>query len=236
MTAGVRALLAGCALLAAAGCVPVGRDFIRPAPERVEIGTTTPEEVRAKFGPPRSERTWARGDLEIAKEIGAPFGAPRVGGSMTELYYYYENRGGVASVQGVEPSRSAHFWFWNGRLAGYRSSSSFKADSTGFDEAKAAAVKPWQTLRANLIAALGEPSGRRAYPLAPAPEMEILTWFSFEYDTSMRQSRAHTFHALVNGIGVVVDVRLDSSAKPFAPAPAPAYNPVPIYIPPPKKK
>ena len=50
------------------------------------------------------------------------------------------------------------------------------------------------------------------------------------------QSRARTFHALVNGIGVVVDVRLDSSAKPFASAPAPAYNPVPIYIPPPKKK
>jgi hypothetical protein len=225
------------ALIACAGCAPVGRDFIRPTPVTAELGKATPQDVRARFGEPRSERSWARGDLELAKEVGSPFGAlPRVPGSMTELYYYFSSRAAPATAPGVEPSRSAHYWFWNGRLVGFRSSSSFKSDSTDFDSARASAFKPWQTLRAELIAALGEPSGVRIYPLTPGEDLQMLTWFNFEWDTAQGQQRSRTLHALVNGIGVVVDLRFASDAKPLPPSPTPAYAPVPIYIPPARKK
>jgi hypothetical protein len=230
-----RAALALLFVSALAGCAPVGRDFVRPTPATVEMGAT-PQLIRAHFGEPRSERSWARGDLELPKEVGTPFGAPRVPGLMTELYYYYENRGGAPAAHGVEPSRSVRYWFWNDRLVGYQSSSSFKADSTVFDERKVAVIRPWQSLRADVIAVLGEPSGIRRFPLVPGDDLQVLTWFAFEYDTAARQSRTRTLHVLVNNIGVVVDLRFDSASKPIAPPPAPAYSPIPIYIPPVKKK
>lgn len=155
---------------------------------------------------------------------------------MSELYYYYENRGEAAAAQGVDPSRSARYWFWNGRLVGYQASSSFKVDSTAFDDGKVAAIKPWQSLRADVLAAFGEPSGMRMFPLAPGEDLQVLTWFAFEWDRAAQQSRARTLHVLVNGIGVVVDLRFDSAAKPIPPPAAPAYTPVPIYMPPVKKK
>lgn len=220
---------------AAAGCAPVGKDFVRPTPATMQMGTT-PQEIRARFGEPRSERSWARGDLDLPKEVGTPFGAPRVAGLMTELYYYYENRAGAPAAPGVEPSRSVRYWFWGERLVGYQSSSSFKADSTVFDERKVAAIRPWHSLRADVIATLGEPSGVRVFPLVPGDDLQVLTWFAFEYDTAARQSRARTLHVLVNNIGVVVDLRFDSASKPIPPPPAPAYTPVPIYIPPVKRK
>ncbi len=204
-----------------AGCASVGRDFARPTPAIVEQGAT-PQAIRARFGEPNSERSWARGDLELPKEVGTPFGAPRVPGQMTELYYYYGSRSEAAAAPGVEPSRSVRYWFWNDRLVGYQSASSFKADSTVFDERKVAAVRPWLSLRADVIAALGEPSGIRRFPLVPGDDLQVLTWFAFEYDTAARQSRTRTLHVLVNNIGVVVDLRFDT--------------PVPVYIPPVKKK
>ncbi len=232
----LRYLCAAGVLLAAGGCIPVGKDFVRPTPATVELGRATPQEIRARYGDPRSERSWTRGDLELAKEVGTPFGAPRVPGTMMEMYYYYEDRGAAAAAAGVDPSRSARYWFWNGQLVGYQSSSSFKTDSTLFDEGKVASIRPWQSLRADALAAFGEPSGMRAYPLAPREDTQVLTWFAFEWDRAARQSRARTLHVLVNGIGVVVDLRFDSSAKPIPPPPAPAYTPIPIYIPPVKKK
>ena len=219
-----------------AGCIPVGKDFVRPTPATIELGKATPADIRARHGEPRSERSWARGDLDLSKEIGTPFGAPRVPGAMTELQYYYENRGDTGVTPGVEPSRSVRYWFWNERLVGYQSTSSFKADSTVFDDRKVASIRPWQSLRGDVIAALGEPSGQRVFPLAPGEDMQVLTWFAFEYDTGARLSRVRTLHVLVNALGVVVDLRFDSSAKPIAPPPGPAYTPVPIYIPPVKKK
>ena len=230
-------LLALLLAAASAGCgVPVGRDFVRPTPATIDVGTATLQQVRARYGEPRSERSWARGDLELPKEIGTPFGAPRVPGVMAELYYYYENRGDTAAAPGVEPSRSARYWFWNDRLVGFQSSSSFKSDSTRFDESRVAAIRPWQSLRGDLIKMFGEPSGVRVFPLVPGEDQQALTWFNFEFDTASRQSRARTLHVLINNIGVVVDSRFDSTSKPIPPPPVPAYTPVPIYIPPVKRK
>lgn len=224
------------ASIALSGCVPIGVDFVRPAPEALEFGVATPEQVKARYGAPRNERSWARGDLELGREVGTPFGAPRVQGTMSEIDYYHENRGGTPATSGVDPSKSMRFWFWNSRLVGYHSHSSFKADSTSFDEKLVSQVEAWKTLRADLVRLFGPPSGVRVYPLVPSEDQQMLSWFSFEYDTSLRQSRARRLDVLVNGIGVVVDLRFNSSAKPLPPPPVPAYNPVPIYIPPPKKK
>ena len=139
--------LALVAALAAAGCMPIGQDFLRPDEGSVRLGETTLEEVRSRYGAPRNERSWGRSDAPLAAEVGAPFGAARVSGLMRELYYYHENRMGEAAVAGVEPSKSVRFWFFDERLVGYLAHSSFRGDSTGFDEAKAATIVPWRTRR-----------------------------------------------------------------------------------------
>ena len=190
---------------------------MQPALATIDVGGATLQQVRARYGEPRSQRSWARDDLELTKEVGTPFGAPRVPGIMAELQYYYENRGESGATPGVEPSRSVRYWFWNDRLVGYQSTSSFKSDSTRFDESKVAAIRPWQSLRTDLIKLFGEPSGLRVFPLVPGEDQQVLTWFNFEYDTAARQSRVQTLHVLVNNIGVVVDSRFTGSAKPLPP-------------------
>lgn len=231
-----RRLLGAAALACLAGCAPIGTDFVRPSADSVVLGTTTEAEVRARYGKPRTERSWGRPDAELAREVGAPFGAARVSGTMSELDYYYEDRMGVAAAQGVTPSRSVKFWFYNGKLAGWKSHSSFRADSSAFDEKKVSGIQAWKSLRGDLIGALGPPAGVRAHPMVPSEDQQMLTWFTFEFDTALRETRARTLDVLVNGLGVVLDVRYNSSAKPLPPPPVPAYVPVPIYIPPAKKR
>jgi hypothetical protein len=219
------------ALALAAGCAPIGTDFVRPTSDSVVLGTTTEAEVRAKYGKPRTERSWGRQDVELAREVGAPFGAARVSGTMSELDYYFEDRMGDAAAKGVSPSKSVKFWFHNGKLAGWKSHSSFRADSSAFDEKKVQEITAWKSLRGDVVRLMGPPAGVRIHPMVPGEDQQMLTWFTFEFDTSLRETRARTLDVLVNGIGVVLDVRYAGSAKPLPPPPAPTYVPVPIYIP-----
>lgn len=230
------ALLSAFLLLLLACAPPVGTDFVRPTPDTVALGATTETEVRARYGKPGTERAWARPGTPLAQEVGAPFGAARVSGTMSELDYYFADRNGAAAAPGVSPSKSVKFWFYNGRLAGWKSHSSFKADSSAFDGARVPEIQAWKTLRGDLIRVLGPPSGVRMFPMVLGEDQQMLTWFSFEFDLASHQSRARTLDVLVNGLGVVLDVRYDASSKPIALPPAPTYVPTPIYIPPAKKK
>ena len=233
-----RAFLLGALLAQLSGCAPpIGHDFVRPTPESVTLGATTEDEVRARYGKPHTERSWGRQQAELAREVGTTlFGAARVSGTMSELYYYYSDRAGVAATQGVTPSKSVMFWFYNGRLSGWQSSSSFRADSSSFDEKNVPQIQAWKSLRGDLISLLGPPSGMRMYPMVPGEDQQELTWYVYENDSSTRQTRIRRLSVLINGLGVVLDSRYEGSAKPIPPPPAPAYTPVPIYVPPPKRK
>jgi hypothetical protein len=225
------------AAVAAAGCFPtIGRDFVRPDAANVRLGETTLAQVRERYGQPRSERSWGRGGTELAREAGAPFGVARVDGVMHELDYYFQDRSAPASAPGIEPSRSLKMWFWNGRLVGYLAHSSFQADATAFDEAKVAAIVPWKSFRPDVTAALGEPSGMRIYPMVQSEDLQVMTYYAFEFDRGAGQTRSKTLHVLTDSIGVVRDVRFDGSTRAIPPPLAPATVPVQVTVPPPPKK
>ena len=226
--------------LALGGCLPSGRDFVRPTPMTFRLGESSLADVTRMYGEPADQRAWARSDrllVEPPAPVPTPFGSASVGGSMRELHYQYAWRLGESATGGVLPTRTMRLWFWNDKLVGYRAVSSFKADVTGFDEAKVAALTAWKSLRSDVTDLLGPPSGLAGYPMARLPDQQILIYQAFEFDTSRSETRAKVLYVLVNALGVVEDTRFDSSAEPIPPAPATGGGGVtPIFIPQPKSR
>ena len=232
-----RVVLAAAVTLAA-GCMPVGRDFARPTLTTFKPGVSSIDEVKKVLGEPTTQQSWSRtGGVFRERSTGTPLptpfdGAP-VGGTVKHLYYYYSWRVGEGVRSGVEPSRSLYAWFWNDKLVAFTGTSSFKTDATGFDESHVAAIKPWHSLRADVIAAFGQPSGVAVYPAAPQEDQEILIYRDFEWDTRKGQYESKSLFVVVNILGLVEDVRFSGSTRPIPPAaPAGGGVPVPIYIPP----
>jgi hypothetical protein len=223
-----------------AGCLPVGRQFARPTPTTFQLGESSVQDVIRQLGEPTNQRTWSRSDnvlREPPTPLPMPFGTAAVPGSMRELRYEYSWRIGEAATAGVEPSRNLNLWFWNDKLVGYRGVSSFREDSTTFDETKAAALMPWKSLREDVVKLLGPPSGLIGYPMTRNEDQQILVYHGFEWDTSKRESRFSILYVLVNALGIVEDTRFDGSNRPLPP-PVPGGTTTPIYIPapPPRKR
>jgi hypothetical protein len=226
-------------LLLAGGCLPIGRQFVRPTPNTFRLGQSTVEDVKKVLGDPSDQRAWARNSgvlLDPPTPLPTLFGSAPVSGAMRELTYSYLWRFGEASTRGVDPSKRLRLWFWNDRLIGYRASSSFKEDSTDFDDAKVADVTPWKSQRDDVVRLLGQPSGVAGYPLTRHEDQQILIYETFEWDASEKQIRSKTLHVLVNALGLVEDARFDGSSRPLPPpVVTPGVTTVPIYVPAPRK-
>jgi hypothetical protein len=235
--------VAAAAALAAAGCaMPVGRDFARPGPTTFKPGVTTLDEVKKALGEPRTQLAWSRNTGVFSQStettpLPTPWAGAAVGGTVKRLYYYYSWRLGEAVRSGVDPSRSFHAWFWNDKLVAFTGSSSFKADATGFDDAKVAALTPWKSLRGDVIAAFGPPSGLAVYPAVATEDHEVLIYHGFEWDTGRGQYESKSLFVVVDALGLVEDVRFSGSTRPIPPpAPSGGGGPVQIYTPPPRTR
>jgi hypothetical protein len=219
---------------AGAACMPMGREFTRPTMTTFKPGVSSVDDVKKVLGPPRNEVAWARNDGVLRQgpdDVAAPspFPSAGLGGTVRRLHYSYSWKIGEGVRPGVEPTRSMYVWFFDDKLIAISGSSSFKADATGFDESKVADIKGWRSLRTDVIAAFGEPSGFAVYPATASEDQEVLIYRGFEWDTAKNQYSAKFLWVLVNGLGIVEDVRFSSSSKPI-PAPAPVGGGVPIQI------
>jgi hypothetical protein len=239
----MRALLAlAAAVMVAGGCMPVGRDFVRPTMTTFTAGVSSLDDVKKMLGEPTSQVAWSRSEglFRSPSEdtpLPTPFRGAAVGGTARRLHYYYSFRVGEAARPGVEPSRSLSLWFWNDRLVAFTGSSSFKTDATSFDETKVGAIKPWASLRADVLTAFGEPTGVAVYPAAPLEDHEILIYREFEWDTSQKQYGAKSLFVVLNALGIVEDVRFSGSTRPIPPpAPTGTGAPIQIYTPPPRTR
>jgi hypothetical protein len=234
----LRLLFLAATTLCCAGCMPVGRDFARPAPTTFKPGVSSIGDVKKVLGEPRTELSWSRTDgvfreRSASTPLPTPFDGARVNGTVKRLYYYYSWRAGQGVRSGVEPARSLYVWFWNDKLVAFTATSSFKDDTTSFDDSKVAAITPWHSLRADVVAAFGPPSGVAVYPAAPAEDHEVLIYSDFEWDTSKGQYGSKTLFVLVNALGLVEDVRFSGATNLIpAPVPGPSSTPIQIYTPP----
>jgi hypothetical protein len=237
-----RLLVVGVAVVLAAGCMPVGRDFPRPGVSTFTPGVSSLEEVKRLLGEPTNQLAWSRSsgvfrERSESMPLPTPFNGAAVGGTVKRLYYYYSWRAGEGVRSGVEPSRSLYAWFWNDKLVAFSGTSSFKADATSFDAARVDTITPWKSLRADVIEAFGQPSGVAVYPAAALEDQEVLIYRDFEWDTWTGQYEAKSLFVVVNGLGMVEDVRFTGSTRPIPPpAPTGTGVPIQIYTPPPRTR
>lgn len=128
-----------------AGCA--GRDFQRPAPDAYTLKKTTYDQVIASLGKPYQEGTLMSNGV-----------------SLKTASYAYSSVGGAGAFDGITPARAVGFYFRDGVLVGQEFISSFKDDSTYFDERLAELAKKGMT-REQGRAALGPATGHYLYPL-----------------------------------------------------------------------
>lgn len=130
------------------GCVSSGKDFTHVGSNQIEFGKTSVVDVMQKLGEP-----FRSGSVN------------RNGKTFETIVYAYAKDGGEAAISGATPARSQAFYFHKDQLVGSEFTSSWKADSTDFDESKLDLIKENSSSISELTALLGEAKGEYVYPL-----------------------------------------------------------------------
>ncbi len=131
------------ALLVSACAQPI----VRPAPGMLSLGNSHYADVVGLLGKP----TFRNNDVTINHE-----------NVRTVDYYTYRF---PKTALGNSPHRYLHCTFFNDLLVGEEYNSSYQEDSTWFDASKAQTLLIGKSTRADVISALGPPSGEILYPL-----------------------------------------------------------------------
>jgi hypothetical protein len=166
-TGGLIALLA---VLAACA----GRDFARPSPEAFKLGQTTYAQIVQQRGEPNSASDGVQNGQRVRS-----------------VTYRYTTTADTSWETGVVPVRTLVFYFHQERLVGYEFVSSFKADSTDFDETKIAALSKGRTTRAEVMQLLGKPSAAYIPPMVTATAGEAI---GYGYARREASGRYRSFH------------------------------------------
>lgn len=140
-------------ILVLAGCA--GKDFVRPSSETFQLGQTTYSQVVQRMGEPQRTGVVEKNGKEI-KTIG----------------FVYASVGGEPSESGVTPARVQAYFFHKNILVGQEFISSFKSDSSNFDETKTALVKKGETTRPEVIQIFGQPTATYIEPVIKASHGE----------------------------------------------------------------
>jgi hypothetical protein len=154
-----RPLLLASALAIVAACADGPRDFPRPQPPDLVLGTTTPADVTARFGEPQR-----RGRLE------------KDGVDVTSFSYSYADPAAATATAGVPAVKAMALYFARGTLVGYEFLSTFRADSSDFDDTRISDIARGITTEAQVRGLVGRPSGMYIYPLTGRPGERALVF------------------------------------------------------------
>ncbi|MCG8491382.1 MAG: hypothetical protein MI743_07180 [Sneathiellales bacterium] len=149
------------------GCVSSGKDFSHVKLDQLELGKASVVDVMQRLGEP-----YRSGSIN------------KNGKTFETIVYAYAKDGGEAAISGATPARSQAFYFHKDQLVGSEFTSSWKADSTNFDESKLDLIKENSSSISELTSFLGEAKGEYIYPLVKT-EGEKAKVYLFTY------SKAH---------------------------------------------
>ena len=132
-------------LIAISGCASAP-SFVKPAPDRLELGKSTRAEVlqTLKTQPASSDVTLNKEKVQVLN------------------YYYGEN----PKFWGLLISRRFQTYaLFNDILVGDEYSSTFDGESTDFNTDKISSIQKGKTTRVEVVALMGKPSGEVLYPI-----------------------------------------------------------------------
>jgi hypothetical protein len=234
MTSTMRVLvaLAGAALLAGCGA---GRNFKMPAEDQLKLGVTTPQDAVAMFGQPLSQASQTQTEVAKSSEPETVFTAvPQPGTYVGYSYIFVDTTGQqwVGRLAGLRPERFLRLVFYDGKLAGYLSTSSFKDDSTDFDNSRVSQIIRDKSTAADVIALMGKPTGGAIFPLISPREGHSLTYYYLEDNLQANTHRTKFLNIYFDAQNIVRDIQSSDSTSPLPIAPA-AGGPVvvPIIVP-----
>jgi hypothetical protein len=178
------------------GCA--GRNFVRPQPNSLSLGKTAYGDVIGQFGQPYREGTQLKNDINLKT-----------------ISYAYSTAGGTPMFDGVTPGRSVGFSFMDDILVGHVFNSSYKEDSSYFDDTKINQIKKGETTKADVIGLLGDRYGEYIYPLIERKDEKALVYLYTQVKGSAFNLKFYTKTLIVtlDQNGIVSDVNLNSSGE-----------------------
>jgi hypothetical protein len=152
------------ALVVALTCALMGcasdADLARPERRMLPLGSTRYDEVIARFGTP--QRT-----AELVRN----------GARIQAIWYSYSGIQTEAVKQGEGPIRVLECDFADGVLVGRIFASTFKSDSTDFDESFARGIQKGTSTAGEVITLMGRPTAFFVPPLVKAPATMAVGYF-----------------------------------------------------------
>ena len=129
------------------------------------------------------------------------------------VYEYTFSAAVLIPVEGITAvGRIASFWFSDDILVGYGYESSYPADSTDFDESKAALLVKGKSTRQEVEMLLGKPSGLAIYPLVDGRKDTLLLTYHIgtpKMFTIVSKKAIIT----IDESGIVSDIKLEVEEK-----------------------
>jgi outer membrane protein assembly factor BamE (lipoprotein component of BamABCDE complex) len=181
-------LLAGCA----------GTNFHRPEQGHLVIGKSTSADVLRVMGEPRTTGEALHNEKKV------------------KVYRYaFAATTGEPLYPGVMPARAMVFSTANDVLVRQQFLSSFKSDSTEFDDAKIPAITKGKTTRAEVLALLGRPTGEAVYPILKEQGRTAVTYGYAQAKGTLFNMKFHqkTLMVSFDGKDVVEDVQYTSAGE-----------------------
>jgi outer membrane protein assembly factor BamE (lipoprotein component of BamABCDE complex) len=186
------------------GCVSLGRNFTRIAPDSIIIGKSTKEEIIQKLGRPKKDK------IEIYNDESV---------NTIEYYYITTSKKESPFFEGIIPLRKHIFYFWNDKLVGQLFCSNFLKDNTYFEEDKALKVRKGLK-KEDVLQIMGLPSGENIYPLIEQAAGEQYVYFyhhSEDTDYNKRNVKVRMLtqrlDVYFNDQGIVADIEYSTSGE-----------------------
>lgn len=183
MASTLRAIAALALLLSLAGCAS-GRNFSRPAPDAFTLGQAAEAQIVAQYGTPFETATLVNEDHPIKI-----------------LFYLYAER---SLTQRIKHHRYLNFYLWQGTLVGYEYSSTFKDEHSDVDAPLLDKIVKGKSTRMDVLALLGEPTGRFIYPMTKKQQEHAIA-YSYMQNASGKAAKTMVVFSL-NSKNVVSDI------------------------------
>jgi len=183
-------------VLQLAGCA--GTNFMRVTDEALILGKTTKEQIEARLGAPYQQGVITKNEQQ-----------------MKTASYAYASSGGGAVAEGVIPARSQGFYFFNNKLVGYEFTSSWKSDSSNFNNEKIAQIRKGASTHKDVLRLLGKPGGKYIYPLIEHKDREAINYLYSQTKGGAFNLKFYKKQLVVvfNKQGIVTDVEYTEAGE-----------------------